>query len=225
MKTEQQEIHEYQLWRKNCKERGYFWKIERTDIINQLIKKYKYINYLEIGVNDGTNIRKVLCEHKDGVDPGIETINPSEVNYPIDSNSFFDLIRGHDIKYDIIFVDGLHHDDQVYIDIKNAMNHLSENGTIVCHDMNPQWEIVQRKQVPTNVSCWNGDCWKAWVKLRGELSNYSMEVVDTDHGVGIIRPGKQIPITEITNNFWEFSKNRVHLLNLISIDQFFEKYD
>ena len=225
MKTEQQEIHEYQLWRKNCKERGYFWKIERTDIINQLIKKYKYINYLEIGVNDGTNIRKVLCEHKDGVDPGIETINPSEVNYPIDSNSFFDLIRGHDIKYDIIFVDGLHHDDQVYIDIKNAMNHLSENGTIVCHDMNPQWEIVQRKQVPTNVSCWNGDCWKAWVKLRGELSNYSMEVVDTDHGVGIIRPGKQIPITEITDNFWEFSKNRVHLLNLISIDQFFEKYD
>ena len=100
MKTEHQEIYEYQLWRKNCKDRGYFWKIERTDIINQLVKKYKYTNYLEIGVNDGTNIRKVLCEHKDGIDPGIETTNPPEVNYPIDSNSFFDLIRGHDIKYD-----------------------------------------------------------------------------------------------------------------------------
>ena len=225
MKTEHQEIYEYQLWRKNCKDRGYFWKIERTDIINQLVKKYKYTNYLEIGVNDGTNIRKVLCEHKDGIDPGIETTNPPEVNYPIDSNSFFDLIRGHDIKYDIIFIDGLHHDDQVYTDIKNAMNHLTENGTIVCHDMNPQWEIVQRKQVPTNVGCWNGDCWKAWVKLRGELTNYSMEVVDTDHGVGIIRPGKQTPITKITDNFWEFNKNRTHLLNLISIDQFFKKYD
>ena len=91
--------------------------------------------------------------------------------------------------------------------------------------MNPQWEIVQRKQVPTNVGCWNGDCWKAWVKLRGELTNYSMEVVDTDHGVGIIRPGKQTPITKITDNFWEFNKNRTHLLNLISIDQFFKKYD
>jgi len=225
MKTEEQEVLEYQAWRKSCKERGYFWKIERTDIINQLIKKYKYINYLEIGVNDGTNIRKVLCEHKDGIDPGIETINPPEVNYPIESNSFFDLIRDHDIKYDIIFIDGLHHDYQVYDDIKNAMNHLTKNGTIVCHDMNPRWEVVQRKRVPTNVGCWNGDCWKAWVKLRGELSNYSMEVVDTDHGVGIIRPGKQVPITEITDNFWELNKNRAHLLNLISIDQFFEKYD
>ena len=225
MKTEQEEISEYQEWRSNCKQRGYFWETERTDIINTLIKKYGYMNYLEIGVHNGSNIRKVVCDHKDGVDPGAETTNPPEVNYPIDSNEFFELIKDSGIKYDIIFVDGLHHDDQVYTDITNALKHITDNGTIVCHDMNPKWEIVQRKQVPLSVGCWNGNCWKAWVKLRTELLEYSMEVVDTDHGVGIIRKGKHIVLNNTVTDFWAMDGNRKELLNLISVDEFKQKYD
>jgi len=225
MKSEKKEIQEYLEWRQLCKTRGYFWKVTRTDIINHLITRYQYVNYLEIGVHDGTNIRKIMCDHKDGVDPGVETINPPEVNYPVSSNDFFKLIDGHDIKYDLIFIDGLHHDDQVYLDIKNALNHITDDGTIICHDMNPRWEITQRKLKPKEIGSWNGDCWKAWVRLRNELADYTMEVVDTDHGVGIIRRGQQTLIPSVTDDYWEFDRNRVELLNLISIEDFYTKYD
>jgi hypothetical protein len=222
MKTELEEIAEY----KAHKAKNIVYSLTRIDIINQLIKKFNYINYLEIGVNDGSCIRNVIAAHKDGVDPGIETINPPEVNYPITSDSFFELIRGHDIKYDIIFIDGLHHDYQVYKDIRNALNHITDNGTIVCHDMNPLWEITQRKTGV--VGTWNGDCWKAWVQLRSELKDYSMEVVDTDHGVGIIRKGSQQLLTldkiytELTYDY--LYNNRQHVLNLVDVDYFLNKY-
>jgi len=34
-------------------------EIKRFDIINYLIEKYKLVNYLEIGVFQGENIRKI----------------------------------------------------------------------------------------------------------------------------------------------------------------------
>lgn len=225
MKTEQDQIREYLSW----KQSNTVWKLHRWDIINHFIEKFNYVNYLEIGVRNGDAFRRVIAEHKDGVDPGIEGANPPDVNYPITSDDFFSLIKDHDIKYDIIFIDGLHHDYQVYNDIKNSLNHLTPNGTIICHDMNPRWEIVQRKRFYPGVGTWNGDCWKAWVKLRTELVSYSMEVIDTDHGVGIIRKGvnNKLPIT--VDNFDELTfdmldDNRSELLNLISVDQFLDCY-
>lgn len=222
MKTEQEEILEYRAYKAS----GASYTITRIDIINQLIKKFNYVNYLEIGVNDGSCIKNVIAPHKDGVDPGIETRNPVEVNYPITSDEFFNLIRGHNIKYDIIFIDGLHYDYQVYKDIRNALNHITVNGTIVCHDMNPMWEITQRKSAV--VGAWNGDCWKAWAALRSELVDYHMEVIDTDHGVGIIRKGSQQLLsldkiyTELTYDY--LYNNRQHVLNLVDVDHFLNKY-
>ena len=57
--------------------------VKRFDLINYLIEKYKVINYLEIGVFKGENIREIKALHKDGVDPGVEGYVPPEVNYPI----------------------------------------------------------------------------------------------------------------------------------------------
>ena len=75
---------------------------QRWDLMNYLIEKYKIVNYLEIGVNDALCIRKIKASHKDGVDPypGSEVGGGHfpEINYPISSDDFFDLIKGHDIK-------------------------------------------------------------------------------------------------------------------------------
>jgi hypothetical protein len=99
-------------------------EIQRYHIINYLIEKYKLVNYLEIGVFKGENIREIKAIHKDGVDPGSEGYVIPEVNYPMTSDAFFELIKEHDdIKYDIILIDGLHHADQVEKDIQNALNH------------------------------------------------------------------------------------------------------
>ena len=60
--------------------------MRRFEIINTFIKNNNFVNYLEIGVFRGQNIREIIAEHKDGVDPTTElgqTI--PEINYPITS--------------------------------------------------------------------------------------------------------------------------------------------
>ena len=204
---------------------------KRWDIINYLIEKNNYINYLEIGVNDGLCIRKIKAEHKDGVDPfpGSEVggaVVP-EINYPIYSDDFFKLIKGHDIKYDIIFIDGLHHSNQVDKDIINSLEHLVPNGTIVLHDCNPPEYEMQL--VPRVTGLWNGDVWKSIVKLRCTRPDLKINVIDADWGVGIVQFGEQKiydvkSLGEILEDWNYFDANRDEISNIISVDEFYKKY-
>ena len=223
MKTREQQFEEHARW----KEANQQFALYRYDIINSFIRKYNYLNYLEIGVRKGVNLKQVIAEHKDGVDPGIEGGLTPETNYPMTSDKFFESIRDHDIKYDIIFVDGLHHDHQVYKDIINSLKHIQPSGTIVCHDMNPLWEIAQNKDRNSKFSTWNGDCWKAWVKLRAERSDLEMYVVNSDHGCGVIRFGQQetikLPKDAFDLDFEYLENNRKEILNLITVEEFHKK--
>jgi hypothetical protein len=200
-------------------------EIQRYHIINHLIDKYKLVNYLEIGVFKGENIREIKAAHKDGVDPGVEGYVVPEVNYPMTSDAFFDLIKEHEeIKYDIIFIDGLHHADQVTKDIKNSLKHLVSNGFIVMHDCNPV--SYEAQLIPRETVAWNGDTWKAFVDFKAHYPNVKCCVVDTDFGVGVIQnnPNK---VTTLQDNFWNweyFNSNRKQLLNLITWDEFKATY-
>lgn len=192
--------------------------MKRTDIINHLIKKNNYKTYLEIGVRDPSgNLDLIEIEHKDGVDPS------GKCNYPIPSDEFFLLIKDHDdIKYDIIFIDGLHLEEQVDKDIQNSLKHLNEGGTIVMHDCNPPTYNHQIEEYD-GTSAWNGTVWKSYVKLRLSDPNLKMYVVDTDWGVGVIQKGNQqlFPKPEMLN--YEFlEQNRAEILNLISPEKFLE---
>ena len=199
--------------------------IKRYDIINYLIEKNKLINYLEIGVFKGENIREVKAIHKDGVDPGSEGYTPPEVNYPMTSDDFFELIKDHnDIKYDIIFIDGLHHSEQVTKDINNAFNHLVDNGFILLHDCNPV--SYEAQLIPRQTIAWNGDVWKSFVDFKAHHPQVKCCVVDTDFGVGVIQnnPNKT---TTIHANIWDwdyFDSDREQLLNLITWDEFKTNY-
>lgn len=205
--------------------------VKRWDLINYLIEKHGLVNYLEIGVNDGLCIRKIKASHKDGVDPmpGSEVggMDVPEINYPISSDDFFSFIEGHDIKYDIIFIDGLHHSIQVNKDIENSLNHLVDDGFIIMHDCNPP--EYENQVVPRISGTWNGDVWKSVVKLRYKHPELEVNVVDTDWGVGIVRRGKQeiydkVPYMDCLNYNY-FDKHREELLNIISVDEFYKKYD
>lgn len=182
----------------------------RTDIINTLIRRNNYKSYLEIGVQQGANFYEVQCAEKTGVDNDQLTLKFFPKCIISSSDDFF---KSNTQKYDVVFIDGLHHGNQVYRDIINSLDILNEGGAIVCHDMLPKDEscqIVPREQVE-----WNGDCWKAWVRLRSERADLEMYVVDTDYGCGIIQPGHQetIRYTELT---WpEFLKNREQWMNII----------
>ena len=200
-------------------------EIKRYHIINYLIEKYSLVNYLEIGVFKGENIREIKAIHKDGVDPGAEGYTPPEVNYPMTSDAFFDLIKGHEeIKYDIIFIDGLHERSQVKKDIENSLKHLQSNGFIVMHDCNP---VSFEASTPNRTTiAWNGDTYKAFIDFKENNPEYQCCVVDTDFGIGIIKQNT-IPVNSFNRlplDWNQFDKNRKQFLNLINWDEFKATY-
>jgi len=188
--------------------------MKRNEIIQYLIDKYNYKTYLEIGVGGGKNFNIIKCEAKDGVDPN------GNGNFIMKSDLFFKMTKSNK-KWDIIFIDGLHIMDQVDRDIENSLDHLGEGGTIVMHDCNPKTH--KHQQVPRIQKAWNGTVWKSFVKLRCIRSDLFMCVVDTDHGCGIIRFGRQKTYTESLKRCLKynyFKINKKELLNLISIGEF-----
>ena len=193
--------------------------MKRTDIINALVKKYAYTSYLEIGTQDPTsNFDLINAECKVSVDP----FPRGEVTFVGTSDEYFESITD-DVKFDIIFIDGLHHDEQVLKDIENSLNHLSENGTIVCHDCLPTTEDMQARD--DHGREWTGDVWKAIAELRVETIDLDIKVVDTDYGCGIIRRGTNIPYEPINNNYKIYAYYNLHknkMLNIISSEQFIQ---
>jgi hypothetical protein len=187
----------------------------RTDIIQYLIYNIKASKYLEIGISNRENFDKIVCDLKVGVDP--EPL--SKATFCLPSDEFF---KTNTETFDVIFIDGLHHADQVYRDIVNSLEILNEGGAIVCHDMNPIKE--EHQIVPFTNGLWNGDCWKAFVQLRQERSDLEMYTVNTDHGCSIIQKGSQEVLPkDIKLTFGEFDKNRKEWLNLIDTGTFYNK--
>ena len=189
----------------------------RSEIINILIKKINAKKYLEIGVYDGNNFRLINCDNKIGIDPD----TTSAATHYVSSDEFFLYNKE---KFDVVFIDGLHYAEQVYKDIVNSLEVLNDNGFIVCHDMNPIKE--EHQLVPYQGGVWNGDCWKAFVRLRQERSDIEMYVIDTDHGCGVIKKGNQQTISnDLDLNWNNFIKNKKEWLNIISISDFIERHN
>jgi len=191
--------------------------MKRTEIIQTLISKSEANSYLEIGLGEGGNFKSIKCKNKVGVDPFFKYNDTLKMT----SDEFF---KDNVEVFDVIFIDGLHSSKQVYRDIDNSLNCLSENGYIICHDMNPHSEIIQKYPQEQDGE-WTGDCWKALVKLRTEVNEYTIHVVDTDYGCGIISKGYNQTLVLNEDLTWEnFDKNRVEWLNLISVKQFIDLY-
>ena len=194
----------------------------RTSIINHLIYKYKLSKYLEIGIRDGRNFNKININKKIGVDP--YPITEIKNLYKNTSDDFFKLNKEF---FDIIFIDGLHLEHQVDKDIDKSLKFLSKDGFVILHDCNPPTEFHQREKYEINGKFppWNGTIWKSFAKLRMTNSNLTMYCVDCDWGVGVIKKGKSKIFDSSEKLTYDFlSKNRIELLNLISVNYFINNY-
>jgi len=121
----------------------------------------------------------------------------------------------------MIFIDGLHHYDQVLKDIDNSLNHLSQNGSILCHDCLPTTEKMQSRD--DNGGEWTGDVWKAMFIIMRDRTDINLKVINTDYGCGLIRrePQENVSFHEsLTYNFYD--KNKSRILNIISPKEFEE---
>ena len=190
---------------------------KRWDLINYLIRKFEYKRYLEIGVQSGMCFDYVKCDYKVGVDP-----NENHVKFKMTSDDFFEQNQD---TFDIVFIDGLHEAPQVFKDIVNALEVLTPNGIIVCHDMLPATELAQR--VPRESSIWNGDCFRAFVQLRASRPDLAMCTINSEHGLGVIMNGEQelIDIEGIELNWSSFCKNREEWMNTMTYQEFYALCD
>lgn len=189
--------------------------MNHTEIINALIAKFGYKSYLEIGTQrKKNNFDKIECQTKLSIDPD----PTSDADLHLTSDEFFD---NNQQNFDIIFVDGLHHEEQVRRDIVNAYCCLNDGGTIVVHDLLPTNELMQK--VPREVKVWTGDGWRAWVKLRRLNEDLQMFVVDSDFGCGIVRHGQQERL-KINQNYTysDFEVHKEEWMNIITVEQFKE---
>lgn len=205
----------------------------RTEIINFILSQFnRETCYLEIGVrNPADNFNHIKANLKYSVDPGIE-FEENPVDFKLTSDVFFkklneNKILSSEIKFDLIFIDGLHLANQVDRDINNAMNFIKDDGFIVLHDCNPPTEWHTRNEysyfnTPSFLN-WSGTTWKAFLKWRCNSSIQSC-CIDSDFGVGIL--SKKHMIGQNLENkiqFYEFKDlddNREAYLNLISFDYF-----
>jgi hypothetical protein len=186
--------------------------MNRIDFINFLIKEFNYKNYLEIGCAFDECFNLIDINNKVGVDP----VRGGTIRKT--SNDFF--LENKD-NFDIIFIDGLHHCDQVLLDIKNSINILNNEGIIIVHDCNPLNEDEQK--VPyANTNLWYGDVWKAIVYNR-QNKNIDISVGDFDFGCGVIKIRENSDIINICNNinelkYEEFDKNRKKWLRILKYE-------
>ena len=189
----------------------------RWDLIEYLINKYSYSDYLEIGCDQDQLFSKIKIQNKVGVDPS----NGGNVRKT--SDEFF---KENKNKFDIVFIDGLHTYDQVKKDILNSINCLKENGIVLVHDCMP--DCLSKQAVPRYRMIWNGDVWKAIVDLR-QREDLEIFTCEMDQGIGIIKKEKNTSILEIKKparnlKFKDYYANYKKFLRVISVEELKEKY-
>lgn len=188
--------------------------MNRANLINYIIKKQGYKSYLEIGLGTGRNFKAIECKYKASVDPDI--MAKAMINTT--SDLFFEQIMSGEIQYmdsvykngkvfDLIFIDGLHHADQVRKDIINAWECLTDGGILILHDTNPHSEEITH--VPRLTKEWTGDVYKAVYQVNNDKFT-----LKDDHGVTIIRKTGELIIDDSVIEWPEFNENRNKILNL-----------
>ena len=185
--------------------------MRRWEIINRLIEKYNYKSYLEIGTQYGDCFKEIKCEHKVCVDP-CKVFD--QLTYEMTSDDYF---KQYSDKFDIIFIDGLHTEEQTIKDITNSLVILNDNGTIVAHDCLPD-------TTEATAMYYCGTSYMAPIWYRTNITNVAIQVVDTDTGCAIIRSGKNELYTKVSyeqaKDFSYFTANKQELVNVVTVDQF-----
>ena len=175
--------------------------MNRTSIINHLIQTKGYKSYLEIGIQHCVNWNQINCIKKTGIEPHHNTGDERVVKAT--SDQFFAVNKE---KFDIVFIDGDHHEDTVYRDIKNSLACLEDGGTIVLHDSYPPNALHISLDL-----C--GTVYRAIWKTRLER-NISVLTYVGDYGVCLMKHSHESPISIPVGDYQSLVKNAKLVLNI-----------
>ncbi len=208
--------------------------MNRIELIQEIFKQTNFKNYLEIGCSRGKSFLPIKAKNKTAVDPYFQISlrtrfkwlikNPGNFSnhyFEEESDTFFRNRENYLRKtgqLDVVLVDGLHTFRAALNDVLNSLKYLNENGIIIMHDCLPPSKAAASptKSFPTPeeieqikgwTGAWCGDVWKSIVYLRETMhKELDVCVIDTDFGLGIIRPKKGFNREKIEINEQVFSK-------------------
>lgn len=167
-------------WAHHYDDRTFDWdwpaiNFNRIAAVNRLLSKKPDPAYLEIGCATNALFNSVLARNKVGVDPACGgTVRKT-------SDAFF---ADNQKTFDVIFIDGLHHYDQVRRDVINAIRFLNQDGWVALHDMLPRTWLEHH--VPQINDVWTGDVWKVAFELA-QTEGVDFKILKIDFGVGVFR--------------------------------------
>jgi hypothetical protein len=149
---------------------------DRATVVKTLVSLHESPTYLEIGCAENLLFDQVAAARKVGVDPA------RGGTHRMTSDAFF---AANQDRFDVVFIDGLHHYQQVRRDVVNALAVIPAGGWIALHDLYPRdWIEEHVPQIAT--SRWTGDPWKVAFELAVS-PGVDFRLVEIDHGVGIVR--------------------------------------
>ena len=154
---------------------------ERYNVINALTKPSH--RYLEIGIEYGHTLTNTHFLQKVGVDPDPKCNNTecSKI-FKGTSDEYFAVANIQMESFDVIFIDGMHHWENVLNDFNNSIRHLTKGGLIFIDDCipinyNEQLKIPIKYHYDNNILKydieWCGDVWKFVYYL---LNNYRTKI-------------------------------------------------
>jgi len=140
---------------------------ERHLVINSVtVPKQKY---LEIGIEYGYTFSKTHFLNKIGVDPDPKNDNIEYGQGEIIKQTSDNYFETNTNIFDVIFIDGMHHCENVLRDFNNSVKVLNENGIICIDDIIPL-NYNEQLKIPVNHYYensilkygeeWTGDVWK-----------------------------------------------------------------
>lgn len=225
---------------------------QRWEIINAYAQPTD--NYLEIGVEYGSTFCNVVCENKTGVDPSHKIgVNQPEY-YQIQnmtSDVFFSQcatftklieqsLSHHHFnparafrRYDVVFIDGMHHAENVVRDLNNSLLYANAGITLYLDDVLPlnydeQEKIPKRHKIEDGilkyVTPWTGDVWKvAYYLLQHHRNQFQFSVFHHPKYRGVLRmygidQMLHIPETELeTINGYQYETDFEPYLKLLFV--------
>lgn len=136
-------------------------------------------NYLEVGVCAGATFSAVDVANRVGVDPAplFDTrLMPDGVTFFLGSSDDYFSTLSDEVRFDLVFLDGLHHWDQTYVDLLNTLQHSHPRTLIVVDDVLPDHYLSALRDESTSKSArskmgidstrWHGDVFKVLAVIR-----------------------------------------------------------
>jgi len=148
--------------------------------LNGLAKRMRSAHrYLEVGVAQGLTLEQIRVSERWGVDPrpqfDSECLPKGTHFHSQESDEFFKNLDS-EIKFDLIFLDGLHTWQQTYTDLLNCLNHAHSRTIILIDDVVPDDELaafpdwsealIMKSAAGIEDGRWQGDVFKVMLAIR-----------------------------------------------------------